>query len=96
MTSTGVRDLKDRLSHYLRLVERGESVLVTDHGRVVAELRPADRALARRPVAFAALQEAGAVQRPAVRGDPLAHWPTRAVRLAAGTAQRLINQDRGP
>ena len=43
MKAVGIRELKARLSHYVRNVERGEVVLVTDRGRVVAEL------LARRP-----------------------------------------------
>lgn len=37
----GTKELKNRLSHYLSLVRGGESVLVTDRGVVVAELRPA-------------------------------------------------------
>jgi prevent-host-death family protein len=40
MIAVGVRELKARLSEYLRLVRAGELVLVTDRGRVVAELRP--------------------------------------------------------
>jgi antitoxin (DNA-binding transcriptional repressor) of toxin-antitoxin stability system len=40
MRAVGIRELKNRLSHYVRLVEAGESVLVTDRGAVVAELRP--------------------------------------------------------
>jgi antitoxin (DNA-binding transcriptional repressor) of toxin-antitoxin stability system len=38
MKSVGVRDLKNRLSEYIRQVKAGESVLVTDRGQVVAEL----------------------------------------------------------
>lgn len=37
--TVNVRGLKDRLSAYLRDVQRGDIVLVTDRGRVVAELR---------------------------------------------------------
>ena len=40
MKSVGIRDLKNRLSEYLRRVRLGESVLVTDRGEVVAELLP--------------------------------------------------------
>lgn len=44
MHAVGVKELKNRLSEYLREVARGEVVLVTDRGRVVAELRqPAAR-----------------------------------------------------
>lgn len=41
MRAVGIRELKNRLSEFIRLVEAGESVLVTDRGTVVAELRPA-------------------------------------------------------
>jgi prevent-host-death family protein len=40
MTAVGVRDLKNKLSEYLRRVRLGEGVLVTDRGEVVAELLP--------------------------------------------------------
>ncbi len=36
----GLRQLKNRLSEYVRQVQRGHRVLVTDRGQVVAELRP--------------------------------------------------------
>jgi hypothetical protein len=37
--TVNVRGLKDRLSAFLRDVQRGDVVLVTDRGRVIAELR---------------------------------------------------------
>jgi prevent-host-death family protein len=40
MKTIGVRELKNRLSEYLRYVRAGEGVLVTDRGEVVAELVP--------------------------------------------------------
>jgi prevent-host-death family protein len=40
LTTVGVRELKNRLSEYLRLVRAGERVIVTDRGRPIAELRP--------------------------------------------------------
>jgi antitoxin (DNA-binding transcriptional repressor) of toxin-antitoxin stability system len=39
MKATGIRELKARLSGFLREVQAGEIILVTDRGRVVAELR---------------------------------------------------------
>lgn len=39
MRTIGVRELKAHLSRTLRDVQRGEHYLVTDRGRVVAELR---------------------------------------------------------
>ena len=40
MRSVGVKVLKNKLSEYLRLAASGETVLVTDRDRVVAELIP--------------------------------------------------------
>jgi len=38
--AVGVKVLKNKLSEYVRLAESGETVLVTDRDRVVAELGP--------------------------------------------------------
>ena len=38
MKTAPVTELKNRLSHYLRLVARGESVTILDRGRPVARL----------------------------------------------------------
>ena len=40
MKTVGLRELKNRLSEYVREVRSGEGVLVTDRGEVVAELVP--------------------------------------------------------
>ena len=40
MRSVGVKTLKNKLSEYIRLASSGETVLVTDRDRVVAELGP--------------------------------------------------------
>lgn len=40
MNSVGVRALRQRASELLRLVEQGETVEITDHGRPVALLTP--------------------------------------------------------
>jgi antitoxin (DNA-binding transcriptional repressor) of toxin-antitoxin stability system len=46
MKTVGVRELKNRLSEYIRHVRSGEGVLVTDRGEVVAEIRPPGHAAA--------------------------------------------------
>jgi prevent-host-death family protein len=43
MDSVGVRELRQNLSVYLRRVEAGEPLRVTDHGRPVALLTPLPR-----------------------------------------------------
>lgn len=40
MATVGVRELKNRLSEYLRRAREGERVLVTDRGRPVAVISP--------------------------------------------------------
>ena len=40
MRSVGLKVLKNKLSEYVRLAAAGETVLVTDRDRVVAELGP--------------------------------------------------------
>src|SRR5207245_9290790 len=40
MQTVGLRELKNRLSHYIRRVRDGQLVIVTDRGQVVAELGP--------------------------------------------------------
>ena len=40
MRAVGLKVLKNKLSEYIRLVASGETVLVTDRDRVVAELVP--------------------------------------------------------
>lgn len=40
MRAVGLKALKNKLSEYVRLAASGETVLVTDRDRVVAELTP--------------------------------------------------------
>lgn len=40
MRTVGLRELKNRLSRYIRDVRSGHTVTVTDRGHVVAEIRP--------------------------------------------------------
>lgn len=42
MKRVGVAELKARLSHYLRAVRRGETVIVLDRDQPVARLVPSD------------------------------------------------------
>ena len=40
MRAVGLKVLKNKLSEYVRLAQGGETILVTDRDRVVAELTP--------------------------------------------------------
>lgn len=39
MKAIGIKALKNDLSHYLRLVQEGELIFITDRNEIVAELR---------------------------------------------------------
>lgn len=90
---TGVRNLKDNLSRYLRRVEAGERVVITAHGRVVAELVPPVAAGAGRASRFDRLIGTGVITPPIEGGDPLEGCPE--IGLPRGTAAALIGSDRG-
>jgi antitoxin (DNA-binding transcriptional repressor) of toxin-antitoxin stability system len=49
MKAVGIREMKKRLSEYLRRVQRGEEILVTHRGTVVAEIRKPGQAHAEVP-----------------------------------------------
>jgi prevent-host-death family protein len=64
--TVGVAALRQNLSRYLRRVERGERLVVTDHNRPVAELGPP----ATMGAALDPLIAEGRVSRPVRRGLP--------------------------
>ena len=94
MASTGIRELKDNLSRYIRRIEAGERIAITAHGRVVAELVPLGTGgKGRGSSHFGELVAAGVIRPPLESGDPTEDWPD--IRLPPGTATELIDADRG-
>jgi antitoxin (DNA-binding transcriptional repressor) of toxin-antitoxin stability system len=91
--STGIRDLKDNLSRYIRRIEAGEHIAITAHGRVVAELVPPGARTKGAPSRFDELVASGMIRPPLESGDPTEGWPD--LRLPPGTAAELIDADRG-
>ncbi len=86
MHAVGIKVLKNRLSEYVRLAASGETVLVTDRDRVVAELVPPSpgRSPLLQDALLAEAVRAGAITAPAIRpGEP----PSRAPRL---TLEKLL------
>lgn len=93
MISTGIRELKDNLSRYIRRIEAGERIAITVHGRVVAELVPPGNQTKGALGRFDELLASGAIRPPIEAGDPAEGWPE--IRLKSGTAADLIDADRG-
>ena len=54
--TVGVRDLKARLSEYLRRVRSGQTIVITDHGQIIGRILPAEQPLDEH---LRSLQEAG-------------------------------------
>lgn len=79
MKPVNVAELKNRLSHYLRAVRHGESVLVRDRDRVIARIDPAGGSAmgAEEPTRLADLEARGILRRRKgeIRRDLLARRP---------------------
>lgn len=91
--TVGVRQLKNRLSEYLRLARAGEEIRVTSHGEVVAELRsPEPGRDQEAPPGLRELARRGAV-REIVRNDPT-RYRTYERALETTTAKELLDWDR--
>jgi antitoxin (DNA-binding transcriptional repressor) of toxin-antitoxin stability system len=94
--TAGVRDLKAHLSSYLREVAQGEVVLVTDRGRVVAELRPpgaSEAALTQDELRYRKLVDRGLVI-PAAAPGSIRWEDLPRVKLRRGTARELLDAER--
>lgn len=71
MRAVGIRELKDRLSEYLKVAASGEVVLVTDRDRVVAELSPPGASRSKADLLWADLVATGVLRPPLVSdGEP--------------------------
>ena len=96
MKAVGIRELKARLSAYIRMVREGEDVLVTDRGVGVAEIRP-PRPLAAEDPAQRGIDEL--VRRGLMRrgsgADDGGDLPRFEAMGPDGTSGRLLDQERG-
>lgn len=94
MDTVGIRELKNRLSEYMRRVRRGETIHVSYHGEVVAELRaPLTEGEEGAPQGLRELARRGTA-RAVVHNDP-ARYRTYEPALTGTTAQELLDWDRG-
>jgi antitoxin (DNA-binding transcriptional repressor) of toxin-antitoxin stability system len=93
MRAVGLKILKNKLSEYVRLAASGETVLVTDRDRVVAELVPPrkDRAPIAADAIWAELIREGHVT-PAVA--PTGKMPPRTPIMSFEELMRELDEDR--
>ena len=98
MKPVKIAELKNRLSHYLRLVQRGESVLVADRDRVIARIERVwgREALPRGDAEWVArLEERGVIERGSGRLDR--RWLKRKPAVKTDVVGLLVRErDEGP
>ena len=94
MRTAGVREVKDRLSEFLRMVKNGEQVLITDRGEVVAMLGPPGPAFeeAEFPRLELMIREGRATRGGKNRPDLYA--PTSAPGISREDFERLLDEER--
>ena len=95
MRTVGLRELKNRLSEYVREVRSGEGVLVTDRGEVVAELIPPGQAVGEGgvPSGLVALARRGQLTLGA--SNDAALYPKLPYLLTRHRAAQLLDEERG-
>lgn len=95
MKSVGLRELKNRLSEYVREVRSGEPVLVTDRGEVVAELIPPGQGGDQRSVPSVLMALARRGQVTLGLSNDAAAYPKLPRVLKRHRAAELLSEERG-
>jgi prevent-host-death family protein len=83
MTTVGLKTLKNKLSEYVRRAAAGETIVITDRDRPVAEIgppRPAGESVINRGIREGWI-------RPAVRGPD---WPPEPMPIEGYTLEQLL------
>jgi prevent-host-death family protein len=88
MASVGVRELRDNLSEYLRRMQQGELLVITDRGKPIGELIPTTTGQGTE-VARALVRQGGATW-----GGGKPRGLSRAPRLRAGLVSEAVIEDR--
>ena len=84
------RELKTRLGTYLYEVQQGATIVVTDRGQPVAELRPLDRQAREEEARLAELVALGLL----TRKEQLPLTPFRPIRSIGASLSVAVTEDR--
>jgi prevent-host-death family protein len=87
LAHVSVRELKSRLSHYLRLTRKGESLVITDRGVPIGRIVPLGQELGQR---LAAMRETGQAQWNGRKLRP--RVPVAKARARGSVARLLVEQ----
>lgn len=93
MKAIGIKELKARLSEFVRLVKTGETILVTERDEVVAELRPVRRQPPRETLedVLDSLAASGEITRSALPKKNWT-WKARGLGLSPEIVQRILDE----
>jgi len=88
--TVGARELKTRLGTYLHQVQRGATIVVTDRGQPVAELRPLDHEAREEEARLTQLVASGML----TRKEQVSLTPFRPIRSMCASLSTVITEDR--
>lgn len=93
MQTVGIKELKDRLTYYLKLTREGDNIIVTDRGKPVAILHNLDFVEEHANVEerLASLGKRGMVRLPSKKG---VMSPFNAVQTGGKPASEIILEER--
>lgn len=91
MKKAKIAELKNRLSHYLRYVRRGQSILVYDRDRPIARIDPVTDSAALAGTDWTDELERSGVLRPPAAALPR-DWLERRVRVKADVTGALLEE----
>jgi prevent-host-death family protein len=84
----GTRELKSKLSEYLRRVKSGESIIVTDHGKPIGQIIPVQSTLAERVQVMIAAGQAE------WNGEKLTPYQPKAINQSSHQLSDLVVEER--
>lgn len=84
----GTRELKSKLSEYLRRVKAGETITVTDHGKTIGHIIPSKQTVRDK---ILAMVKAGQAE---WDGEELKPYKPKVVNHGSGNISDLIIEDR--
>ncbi|HYK90441.1 MAG TPA: type II toxin-antitoxin system prevent-host-death family antitoxin [Acidobacteriota bacterium] len=95
MKTAGIRELKSKISDYLRSVRSGESVVITDRGEAIAEICPLGYSPLPKdlPVALVEMFKKGRLSLGAA--NDAAAYPALPPVLVDAESNRLLDEERG-
>ena len=87
-TRVGTRELKNKLSEYLRRVKAGETITVTEHGKTIGQIVPV------RPTVEERIQAMAAAGQLEWNGQKLKPYQPRAINKGGHLLSDLVVEDR--